>query len=68
MAGKKYFDMNLKKVTDDRNQEIFELAKIIHKAEFPNSSCWDNCHQCIYESNCEYIKAAKMIIEAGWHR
>ena len=61
--------MSLKKVIDDnRNQEIFELAKIIHKAEFPNSSCWDSCHKCIYESNCEYIKAAKMIIEAGWHR
>ena len=50
------------------NQEKKEIAKIIHKAEYPNSFCWDNCNKCPGYSNCYYLKAAEALIAAGWHR
>ena len=50
------------------NQEKKEIAKIISKSEFPNSSCWDNCNKCFYKSNCNYLKAGEELFNEGWRK
>ena len=49
-----------------RQEQIKEIAKIIAKVEFPNSACWDDCKKCFYEGNCNYLKSAERIYDAGW--
>lgn len=64
-AAKKLKDIKENKMI---RQEIKEIAKIIHKVEFPNSSCWDNCNKCFYKSNCNYLKAAEALFNEGWRK
>jgi hypothetical protein len=52
----------------NRQEEIKELAKIIHGVEFPNSACWFGCDKCLDNSNCDYLKAGEQICDAGWRK
>ena len=51
-----------------KQEQIKEIAKIIAKVEFPNSGCWDDCNKCFYKGNCDYLKSAERIYDAGWRK